>query len=497
MTIKVLLAASEVVGFAKTGGLADVAGSLPAALARRSLKAAVILPLYRSARDADVIPTDVTVEVPVGSRTVPARLWRGELADGATAYLVENDDYFGRDDPAQGRSIYQYTLPDGGKRDYEDNCERFVFFNRAVAELLPHLDDWPDVVHVNDWQAGLIPAYLREVYAPADARYARVGTVTTIHNIAFQGVYWHYDYPTTGLPWSLYTYDRLEYYGGFSFLKAALVYSDVITTVSPTYAREIQTPDYGRGMQSVLYPRRDRLYGIVNGVDYAHWDPRADRHLAAAYGPDDVAGKLTCKRALRREMKLSDSGAPPVFGVVARLTDQKGIDLIATIAPKILDRGWQLVVLGDGDPQYHRAFEALRTRYPERLGLRLGFDEGLAHRIEAGSDAFLMPSAFEPSGLNQLYSLRYGTPPVVRRTGGLADTVTDTNTDTLAAGTATGFSFTRYSPEDLWATVERAEALWRHSPETWRRVMHNGMTQDWGWDRSAADYEKLYRRMAR
>ena len=254
-----------------------------------------------------------------------------------------------------------------------------------------------------------------------------------------------------------------------------------------------QTPDYGRGMQSVLYPRRDRLYGIVNGVDYDQWDPRTDRQLAATYGPDDVAGKRACKQALRREMGLTD-GDVPLFGVVARLTEQKGIDLIATIGPRLLDRGWQLAVLGDGDPQYHRAFEGLKQRYPERLGLRLGFDEGLAHRVEAASDAFLMPSAFEPSGLNQLYSLRYGTPPVVRHTGGLADTVTDTNADTLAAGTATGFSFTRYSPEDLWHTVERAEAMWRLAPETWRKVMLNGMTQDWGWDRSAADYEKLYER---
>jgi starch synthase len=496
MTLRVLLVASEVVGFAKTGGLADVAGSLPVALARRGLAASVVLPLYRSTRKSQVSPTGLTASVPVGNQQVPATLWKAELPGGVNAYLIENDQYFGRDDASQGRGIYQYTLPDGSKRDYEDNCERFVFFNRAVAEFLPHLGGWPDIVHVNDWQTGLLPVYLRELYALREPRYGKIGTMMTIHNIAFQGVYWHHDLPLTGLPWSLFRYDKLEYYGAMSFLKAGIVYSDFITTVSPTYAREIQTPDYGRGMQGTLFPRRDRIFGIVNGVDYDHWDPRVDTRIAANYGPDNLSGKAACKQALRREMGLHEGDAM-LFGVVARLTEQKGIDLIVGIAAGILERGMQLAILGDGDPQYHRALEQLQQRFPDRLGLRLGFDEGLAHRIEAGADAFLMPSAFEPSGLNQLYSLRYGTPPIVRRTGGLADTVTDTNEQTLNDGTATGFSFTRYAVEELAATVERAERLWRNSPEVWRRVMLTGMRQDWGWDRSAGDYEKLYRRMVR
>jgi starch synthase len=496
MTLRVLLAASEVVGFAKTGGLADVAGSLPLALARRGITASVVLPLYRSARKPHVQSTGLTIDIPVGHQKQPATLWRAELAPGVIAYLIENDHYFGRDDPAHGRGIYQYTLPDGGKRDYEDNCERFVFFNRAVAEFLPHLGGWPDVVHVNDWQTGLLPVYLRELYPAREPRYAKIGTLMTIHNIAFQGVYWHNDLPLTGLPWSLFRYDKLEYYGALSFLKAGIVYSDFITTVSPTYAREIQTPDYGRGMQSTLYPRRDRIFGIVNGVDYDQWDPSSDKRIAANYGPEDLTGKAECKRALRQEMGLH-GGDAMLFGVVARLTEQKGIDLIVSIASTMMEKGMQLAILGDGDPHYHRALEELQRRFPDRLGLYLGFDEGLAHRIEAGADAFLMPSAFEPSGLNQLYSLRYGTPPIVRRTGGLADTVTDTNEHTLADGTATGFSFTRYAPEELWHTVQRAENLWRNEPDTWKTIQRNGMTQDWGWDRSAADYEKLYRRLVR
>ncbi|MFQ3591758.1 MAG: glycogen synthase GlgA [Gemmataceae bacterium] len=495
MSLRVLFAASEAVGFAKTGGLADVAGSLPVALARRGLATSLVLPLYRSARRAPVTPTGLTASIPVGHQQIHASLWKVELAGGATAYLIENDQYFGRDDASQGRGPYQYTLPDGSKRDYEDNCERFVFFNRAVAEFLPHLGGWPDIVHVNDWQTGLLPVYLRELYAAREPRYGQIGTMMTIHNIAFQGVYWHHDLPLTGLPWSLFTYDKLEYFGAISFLKAGIVYSDLITTVSPTYAREIQTPDYGRGLQSTLFPRRDRIFGIVNGVDYSQWDPRHDRHLPATYGPEDLRGKATCKQALRREMGLHQGDAM-LLGVVARLTEQKGIDLIVALADRMLERGMQLAILGDGDPQYHRALEQLKQRFPDRLGLYLGFNEALAHRIEAGADAFLMPSAFEPSGLNQLYSLRYGTPPIVRRTGGLADTVTDTNEQTLKDGTATGFSFTRYNPEELWHTVERAENLWRGFPESWRRIQITGMNQDWSWDRSAADYEKLYRRLA-
>lgn len=493
MTIRVLLASSEVVGFAKTGGLADVAGSLPSALARRGLRCAVILPLYNTARKPGVEPTDISVDIQVGWRRMPARLWRSTLPDGVTAYLVENDHYFGRDGE-HGRGLYQYTLPDGGKRDYEDNCERFVFFNRAVCELLPRLDEWPDVVHVNDWQTGLIPVYLREVYRGRDARVDRTRTLMTIHNIAFQGVFWHWDMNLAGLPWHLFNHNQLEYYGKLSFLKAGVVFADQISTVSPTYAREIQTPHFGRGMQGTLFANRHRLHGIVNGVDYAQWDPRNDTLIAANYGPDDLSGKAECKRALQRELGLREDDVP-VLGVVARLTEQKGVDLIVAVAPGILDRGWQLAVLGDGDPKYHRALEDLHRRYPSRLGLRLGFDEGLAHRVEAGADLFLMPSSFEPSGLNQLYSLRYGTPPVVRATGGLADTVTDTNAHTLAVETATGFSFGPYNAHELWITIERAVAMYQHAPETWRKVVRTGMLQDWSWDRSAAEYEKVFRAM--
>jgi starch synthase len=501
--IRILLAASEVIGFAKTGGLADVAGSLPQALARRGHHCAVIMPLYRGARSAAVppTPTDRVFSVPVGDRVVPSRLWRSSLPGGVPVFLVEQDHYFDRDDPAQGRSIYQYTQPDATRRDYDDNCERFVFFNRAVLESLPYLDFWPDVLHVNDWQTGLIPVCLREQYRPrSDIRlrlhYDRVHTLLTIHNIAFQGTFWHWDLKLTGLDWRLYNPQQLEYYGKFCFLKAGIVFADVINTVSPTYAREIQTPYYGCGLQGVLYANRDRLFGIVNGVDYNVWDPRHDTHLAASYGPDAIdPGKGLCKADLQRECDLAVEPAAPLFGVVARLTDQKGVDLVAAVAPGLLDQGCQLVILGEGDRKYHLLFQQLQQRFPGRMSLNLRFNEPLAHRIEAGSDIFLMPSAYEPSGLNQLYSLRYGTPPVVRATGGLADTVTDTTPETIANGTATGFRFGAYNAHVLWETVCRALNLFRSQPHTWRDVMRNGMRQDWSWDRSAAEYEKLYRRL--
>jgi starch synthase len=498
--LRILLAASEVVGFAKTGGLADVAGSLPQALARRGHQCAVIMPLYRCARAARMIPspTDRVFWVQVGDRSVPGRLWRSSLPNDVPVYLIEQEAYFGRDDPDEGRSLYQFTAPDGSRRDYEDNCERFVFFNRAVLEALPYLDFWPDVLQVNDWQTGLIPVYLKEVYGPRSTcrkHYDRVRTLLTIHNIAFQGVFWHWDMKLAGLDWRLFNNQQLEYHGKLSLLKAGLVFADLLNTVSPTYAREIQTPYYGRGLQGVLYERRQRLFGIVNGVDYDVWDPGHDHHIPAHYGPDDLAGKAVCKRELQKECGLPQEAQTPLLGVVARLTEQKGVDLIAAAAESLLSEGEQLVILGEGDPKYHVQLERIRSRFPTRMFLLLGFNEPLAHRIEAGADVFLMPSAFEPSGLNQLYSLRYGTPPVVRATGGLADTVTDTNDETIAAGTATGFSFTAYDPRALLETIGRALALWRTRPEVWRQVMVTGMRQDWSWDRSAAEYEELFRQL--
>jgi starch synthase len=462
------------------------------------------MPLYRGARTGriPVTPTEHRFRVWVGPRLFDGRLWRATLP-GSTVpvYLVEQPEFFDRDDRALGLGIYQFTSTGGQKKDYPDNARRFIFFCRAILESLPLLNFWPDVLHLNDWQTGLAPVYLEEVYkqhpdAALREKYARVRTLFTIHNIAYQGRFWSGEMDNTGLSWKLFNYLQLEFYDMLNFLKGGIVFSHLINTVSPTYAREIQTPYFGEGLHSSLSERRDRLFGIVNGVDYSEWDSATDKHLPANYSPEALQpGKAACKGAVQKRMGLPADEHAPLLGVVARLVEQKGINLIVEAAPGLLDQGCQLVVLGDGDQHYHHALQELQKRYPDRLELHLGFDESLAHLIEGGADIFLMPSQYEPSGLNQLYSMKYGTPPVVRSTGGLADTVTDCTPETLAAQTATGF---RFDPPWVGAfrdAMQRALHLYRHRPEDWRRLMRIAMKQDWSWDRSAAGYEKLYQRL--
>jgi starch synthase len=511
--LRLLLAASEVVPFAKTGGLGDVAGALPRALARRGHQCAVILPLYSCARSGRIplTPTNLSFIVPIGGRKVSGSLWRTTLPDSSVpVYMIEQPSYFERDDPSQGRGLYQLTLSNGQKADYPDNCTRFIFFARAVLEAIRLLNYWPDVLHNNDWQTGLAPVYLREEYSrhlrrELQTRYSKIRTLFTIHNLAYQGLFWHWDMPVTGLDWRLFNYEQLEFYGKINFLKAGIVFSDAITTVSPTYAREIQTPYYGCGLEGVLSERRDRLTGIVNGVDYTVWNPATDPHLAANYGVDSVTqGKPICKAALQRRFGLLEKPRVPLLGIVSRLVEQKGIHLVGKTADTWLTQtsevsetsevsnGAQLVVLGEGDPKYHRMLADLQARHPDRVGLLLGFDENLAHQIEAGADIFLMPSEYEPSGLNQLYSLKYGTVPVVRATGGLADTIVDATEANLASGRATGFSFLANYATAFLSAVQRALDLYRSRPDVWLRLMQTGMRQDWSWDRSALEYEKVY-----
>lgn len=503
-SLRVLLTSSEVVGFSKTGGLADVSASLPRALAQRGHQCAIITPLYRCTRTGKtpIKRTELAFSVPIGDRTVSGRLWTATLPDSnIPVYLVEQPDYYERDDPEHGRGLYHFTLPSGQKRDYPDNCERYVFLSRAVLEAMSLLDFWPDVLHANDWQTGLAPVYLKEIYrrhaSPAlSEHFAHIRTLFTIHNLAYQGLFWHWDVPLTGLDWRLFTHQQLEFYGQLNLLKAGMVFADVITTVSPRYAQEIQTPYFGCGLEGVLSERKPKLFGIVNGVDYNVWNPATDPHIAAKYDINTVEqGKPKCKAALQRRCNLAQEPKTPVLGIVSRLVEQKGINLVVKAIGELLKQGVQMVVLGEGDPTYHRMLVDLRERHPQRVGLTLGFDEPLAHQIEAGSDMFLMPSLYEPSGLNQLYSLKYGAVPVVRSTGGLADTVTDTTPETLQAGTATGFCFLAHQPGALLQTIERALDVMRSQPRQWLEIMRNGMRQDWSWNRSAAEYEKLYRKI--
>jgi starch synthase len=479
--MQVVMAASEAVPFAKTGGLGDVVGALPGALKRLGVKVCVILPAYHfpSPERFSVRRTDWTLRVPVSDRMVTAGVLESQMADGVSVYLIEADQYFARSG--------LYGTPDG---DFLDNAERFAFFARAIPALLPYLGV-VDVLHCHDWQTALAPVFLR-----ADAaRYPdleHVRTVLTIHNLGYQGVFWHLDWHLLNLDWQYFAPKWLEYHGKINYLKGGIVSADAVTAVSPTYAREIQTPELGCGLEGVLGTRRDALVGILNGVDYAEWSPEHDHHIVAHYSADDLAGKAACKADLQAAVGLTVRPDQPLIGIVSRLAAQKGFDLLSTIAPELLHKHLQMVVLGSGDASYQELFSRLAHHHKKRLAVRIAFDNALAHKIEAGSDIFLMPSHYEPCGLNQIYSLRYGTIPVVRSTGGLADTITDYDP---ATGGGTGFKFTEYSSAALVACIERALDAYR-TPAVWRTLIRNAMQADFSWDRSAQAYVDLYRRVS-
>jgi starch synthase len=477
--LRILYVAAEVAPFAKTGGLADVAGALPPALARLGHDVRVVMPLHRQAAAAAgalrvVLPR---VSVPVGDRTVDGALLEGWLDDRVPVYFVAHDGYYDR--PAL------YGAP--------DDCERYVFFCRSIMAALPMLGWMPQVVHANDWQAGLIPVYLETLYRDTPA-YADVATVFTVHNLAYQGVFWHYDLPMTGLGWDLFTPAGLEFYGHLSFLKGGLVFADQLTTVSPTYAREIQGPERGERLDGVLRERSGDLMGILNGLDVAAWNPMTDPDIPKRYDREDLGGKAASTAALRDEMGLPDPGRrTPLVGVVSRLAAQKGIDLVAGAVPALRAAGGQLVVLGTGEEPLEQLLRQQARTYPESVAVRLGFDARLARRIYAGADVFLMPSRYEPCGLGQLIALRYGTVPVVRRTGGLADTVRAWDPST---GEGTGFLFDDLSAEACGAALARAFAA-HADPAAWRRLVLNAMAADFSWDASAESYVTCYRRAIR
>lgn len=476
--MRVLVASSEIVPFAKTGGLADVTGALPKALRRVGVEADCILPRYRSVERAGVRIEQAfsPFRVPVGHREEPAAVDAADAGCGVRAFFVRNARYFDRE--------HLYGTSDG---DYVDNCERFAFFCRAVVEWLVRADVPYDIVHCNDWQTALIPAYLKTLYADsAPAR--RGGTVFTIHNMGYQGIFWNHDLPLTGLPWDLFTPKGIEFYGKLNLLKAGLVFADLLTTVSPTYSREIQTPEYGCGLEGVLFERRADLFGILNGADYEEWNPAADRFIAATYSRDDMSGKRLCREDLLAEFGWPRDAAEPVIGIVGRLTGQKGFDLIAQAGEWLAAQPLRLAILGRGERALEEEMESLSQRFPERIGVRLAYDEVLAHKIEAGADMYLMPSRYEPCGLNQIYSLRYGTVPVVRDTGGLADTVVDADTD-YAAGT--GFKFARYDAGEMKEALSRALAARADLPR-WEAIVRRGMEQDFSWETSARRYAALY-----
>jgi starch synthase len=349
----------------------------------------------------------------------------------------------------------------------------------------------PQIVHAHDWQTGLVPIYLHTLYRDHPTL-AKVPTVFTIHNLAYQGVFWHYDMPMTGLGWDLFTPAGLEFYGKLNFMKGGLIFSDLLTTVSRTYAREIRTPAFGGGLEGVLEERSRDLHGVINGIDYEIWDPRKDPVIAHPYSAEDPEPKAVCRETLRRELGLED-GAGPVIGIIARLAEQKGMDLVLEALPGILAEGGQLEVLGSGDAHLEEAFRAAAAAHRGQVAVRIGHDDELSRRIYAGSDAFLMPSRYEPCGLGQLIALRYGGAPIVRRTGGLADTVTEFDP---ARRSGTGFIFDAFTPDALLAAVRRAASTYRQPP-LWKALVRNAMAEDFSWDASAREYVTLYRKALR
>lgn len=484
----VVTVSSEMVPLAKSGGLGDVCGALPVALEHNGCRCTAFLPAYRTVLKSS-LPIDATPHtftLRMAGRNVACRLLHTQLPNSnVDVYLIDQPQYFDRDGFYHDRH-----------GEFRDNCERFSFFCRAVIEAIGILGLQPDIVHCHDWQAGLIPAHMQA--RPHELPWAaNAKTVMTIHNLAYQGQFWHLDMPLTGLDWKYFNWEQMEFHGQLNLMKTGIVFADTVTTVSPTYAREITRPEFGCGLENTLKARGESLIGIVNGVDYQQWDPRTDKHLPSNYSADTwQAGKAECKRQLQQELGLRDEARVPLVGIVSRLADQKGWDLIIPLLVQWLEsREVQWAILGTGETRYEMQLQKLAENYPTKVGLRLEFSEQMAHRIEAGSDMFLMPSRYEPCGLNQLYSLKYGSVPIAHSTGGLVDTIRDASAEHLQQQAATGFRFEDYSLDGLERTLNRAIGFYLHNPSQWAQIVYTGMLDDWSWERSAKRYVEVFDRL--
>jgi len=474
--MNIMIIASEAAPLATAGGLGDVIGSLPIALTELGCRVSVVLPAYRPALKR-IKEWEVRIEdlpVALGKRNVTGDILLGQLDPDVPIYLVRRDEFFDRN------GIYGTD-----KGEYFDNLERYIFFSHSIPALCSALSFRPDIILANDWQTGLVMALLDHGILPGSAG------IFAIHNMGYLGLVPREGVGNIGLPDKYYRMEGLEFYGRMSLLKAGIVYAQRVVTVSPTYALEVQTPEFGFGLDGLMRSIRERFHGILNGVDYRVWNPETDEYLAANYSPQNLTGKALCKEDLLKVMEL-DPGLMdrPVVGMVTRLVEQKGCSLLAEAAEELFAMGLGLVILGSGDDVYESRLLDLQTRYPDRFGLKLGFDTGLAHKIIAGSDVFLIPSLYEPCGLTQMYSLKYGTIPVVRATGGLKDTVIDPNEK---AGKSTGFKFDRFQAADLAEGVKRALRAFEQ-PDLWKKMILEGMDQDFSWRRSANEYLNLFER---
>ena len=477
--LKVLFVASEAVPFIKTGGLADVAGSLPKALRDKGVDIRVVLPKYAG------IPASYRQQMEVVCRMEIAVAWRKKYLGiekleegGITWYFIDNEEYFARD----------------GCYGYDDDAERFAFFSRAVLALLPAVDFWPDILHTNDWHTGLINVFLK-LSTPGEPRYGHIRTVFTIHNLKYQGIFpKEIMTDVLGLDWKYFNNGDLEYYDAVNFMKGAIVYADHITTVSRTYAEEIQYEYFGEGLNGLLHSRREHLTGIVNGIDTALYDPATDPHLVKNYDRTTAMCKIDNKVALQRELNLPERRRTPLIAMITRLVEAKGLDLVMRIIDELLiHEDFQFVLLGVGDRFYEDWFRELAWRHPQKVSIHIGFDNALAQRIYAGSEMFLMPSMYEPCGIGQLIALRYGSIPIVRATGGLKDTVHPYHKET---GTGNGFLFPNFNAHELMYAIKRGLAIYKHI-ESWQGLVENAMSADYGWPRSAEEYAVLYETLAR
>ncbi len=472
--MKILFISSEGLPYSKTGGLADVVEGLPRALQALGHEVAVLLPRYHGNKVASVLVSSVSATL--GDKIRFPAIGEAAPVKGVRYFFVDDPPYFDRP------QLY------GDKAgDYPDNAERFAEFSRVAIEVMKRV--WlPDVIHCHDWQAALVPVLLRTQHT-TDPVVRSLPVILTIHNLGYQGIFPQAAMHAIGLPDTLFTMDALEFYGKVNFLKGGLIFADYLTTVSRRYAKEIQTPEFGAGLEGVIRNRADRLVGILNGVDYGAWSPESDPLIAQNYSVHNLEGKAACKKDLLAAFHLPEENLErPLIGIVSRFVDQKGFDLIEEIAPELLKENIALVALGNGQPEYEKLFKGLADKYSTRVGVKIGYDNALAHKVEAGADLFLMPSRYEPCGLNQIYSLRYGTVPVVRATGGLDDTIQNYSPKTHQG---TGFKFYEYDGEALLESLRAALKAYR-DPKVWHAIQVNGMAKDYSWKASAAAYVTLY-----
>lgn len=487
---KILFVTSEVVPFVKTGGLADVSAALPQMLSEQGHEVRIVVPKYGAVDDRKFKIHEVVrlkdIKINIGNEEIlfsikscflPGQKVRVQI------YFLDNHDYFG-----SRNSLY--TDPMTGN-DYADNAERFILLNRAVFELIIKLGWMPDIIHCNDWQCGLIPAYLKTIYKDEE-NFDKFKTLFTIHNLAYQGAFPKTAFKKTGLPKKLDSPKELLHNGKLNFMKCGLLYADVINTVSKTYANEIRTKtDLGAGLKDVLSKRKNDLYGIINGIDTKVWNPEKDKHLPKKYTIKNIESKLVNKQVLAEKFGFEFKEDTPIIGVISRLYDSKGIDLVQKIFPELMKQNVQMILLGTGDKKYHTFFDKMSQKYKEKFACYLGFNDELAHLIEGGADIFLLPSRYEPCGLNQMYSLKYGTVPVVRDTGGLADTVEKYNEKT---GEGNGFIFSKYDPKDFIKEIKRAFKVYEDK-DSWTKIMKAGMKSDFSWNSSSKKYVDLYKTM--